>query len=330
MITMLDPIDLRLLEDWQRDFPLQSEPFDRIASELGISGASARERLSGLAARGAISRIGATLRPNTAGASTLAAVAAPEWRVDEVAERIGAEPGVNHAYLRENDWNLWFVVTGPDREHVTGTLGRIERATGLRPLDLPMVRSFHIDLGFAFDGTAHAPGRQPSVDASALRPGDEDILQSLTEGLGIVPRPYEAMARSLDRTEAEVIARIAALVTAGIIARLGVIVRHRALGWRANAMVVWQVPEVDVARIGMALAVQPGVTLCYQRRSCDSRWPYNLYCMIHAKSRDEAMKRLEAAVGAADIAALPRQVLFSARCFKQTGALVSAGREAAA
>jgi DNA-binding Lrp family transcriptional regulator len=330
MTTMLDPIDARLLGDWQRGFPLTPEPFARIGAVLGLPGAEVLERLARLSGRGAISRVGATLRPNTAGCSTLAAVAAPELEIDEVAGLIGAEPGVNHSYLRENDWNLWFVATGPDRAHVDATLARIAHATGLTVLDLPLVRPYHIDLGFALDGTAHSPGATAPADASAIRPGDPEILQALTRGLAMAARPYAALGRELGRGETEVMERIAALAAAGVISRLGVIVRHRALGWRSNAMVVWRVPDADLDRAGVALAARPGVTLCYQRRPHARHWPYNLYCMIHSQSRDDAMGKLAQASVAAGLAHLPHQVLFSVRCYKQTGALVTGAREAVA
>lgn len=329
MLATLDPIDARLLGDWQRGLPLVPRPFDRIGAALGIAGTEVLERLERLAARSAVSRVGATLRPNTAGASTLATISAPDWRVAEVAELIGAEPGVNHSYLRENEWNLWFVVTGPDRDHVAATLARIEATVGLRVLDLPLVRPHHLDLGFALDGGARAPGASAPADASALRPGDPDILQALTRGMDLVAQPYGALARGLGRSESDMIERIGALSRAGVISRLGIIVRHRALGWRSNAMVVWQVPEGAADRAGEELAAQPGVTLCYQRRPHPRLWPYNLYCMIHAQSRDEALGKLDRAARAAGLSDLPHQVLFSLRCYKQTGALVAAAREAA-
>jgi DNA-binding Lrp family transcriptional regulator len=330
MNAQLDPLDQKLLDGWQRDLPLVPEPFAVLGEALRLDEASVLSRLARLAERGAISRVGATLRPNIAGASTLAAVAAPEWGIDEVAEIIGAEPGVNHSYLRENDWNLWFVATGPDRDHVDAALARIAARSGLTVLDLRLVRPYHIDLGFALDGSAHGPGASAPADASVLGPGDTDILQTLTRGIELVSRPYAAMARNLGRSEAEIIDRIRRLTDAGIISRLGIIVRHRSLGWRSNAMVTWQVPEGAVDRAGATLAAQPGVTLCYQRRPDARHWPYNLYCMIHARSREEALGKLGPAAEAAGLADLPQQILFSIRCFKQTGAMVQAQSEAAA
>jgi hypothetical protein len=87
-------------------------------------------------------------------------------------------------------------------------------------------------------------------------------------------------------------------------------------------MVVWQVPEDATEAAGRALVAVPGVTLCYQRLPAEKVWPYTLYCMIHARSRPEALAVLERAEAAAALAGLPRQVLFSLRCFKQRGALV--------
>lgn len=324
-----DAIDLSLLDNWQRALPLVRRPFAQIGATLDLDEAEVLGRLARLVEAGAIGRVGATLSPNTVGASTLAAVAVPAARVEEVAARIGAEPGVNHAYLRENAWNLWFVATGPDRAEVGAALARIAAATGLAVLDLPLVRAFNIDLGFSLAGAAHMPPPRAEADVSVLKPGDREILAGLSRGLALVPEPYGALARALARPETEVIARIAALIEAGIVSRLGIIVRHRRLGWRANAMVVWQVRRAEVDEVGAALAAQPGVTLCYRRRP-DPRWPYNLYCMVHARSRAEALATLDGAQRAAGLAGHPRRVLFSTRCFTQRGALVLPRKEAAA
>jgi DNA-binding Lrp family transcriptional regulator len=123
-----------------------------LAEVLGTSETNVIERLRARTEAGQVTRLGATCAPNTISASTLAAVAAPEDRIEEVAEIIGAEPGVNHSYLRENDWNLWFVATGPDRAHVDGALDRIAQRSGLRVLDLRLVRPFNLDLGFSLNG----------------------------------------------------------------------------------------------------------------------------------------------------------------------------------
>ncbi|MFY2822935.1 AsnC family transcriptional regulator [Ruegeria sp. MALMAid1280] len=329
MDHITDPIDRRLLDEFQRDFPVTDRPFQILGTALGLDEAEVIDRLTRMRATGRITRVGATIAPGAVSASTLAAVAAPDERLEEVAAMIDAEPGVNHNYQREDDWNLWFVATGPDRAHVNDTLARISHRTGLRVLDLRLVRPFNVDLGFRMSGkTRNVPGPR-KVDRSAMRDSDRPLLQALSSGLQLVTEPFAELALSLGRSTPEVMARIKALHDAGIISRLGVIVRHRALGWSANAMVVWDMPADQVATAGPALAAHPGVTLCYERNPVEDVWPYRLYSMIHAKSRNEALETLAGATALPELAGARHKVLFSTRCFKQTGALIQA-REAAA
>jgi len=330
MANMLDPIDRRLFGEWQRGFPLVPRPFAEIGAALDVPEQEIMTRLTRASASGTVSRVGATLRPNTVGASTLAAVAATDLRVDEIAGQICAEPGINHSYLRENDWNIWFVATGPDRASVDATLARIRTATGLPVLDLPLIRPYNLDLGFALEGPVGTHDATGSADPTAIRDGDREILQALTQGMPIVARPFLALGNDLSRPENDLIGRIQVLCRAGVISRLGIILRHRALGWRSNAMVVWNLPREQVDQAGISLGSQPGVTLCYQRRPDPEHWPYNLFCMIHARSRDQALTTLTAAAAKSGLAGIPHRVLFSVRCFKQTGAMVLSPRETTA
>lgn len=316
----IDPIDLRLLDGFQRDLPLVPRPFAAMGVHLGLEEAEVIQRLARMQGEGQITRVGGTVRPNTAGASTLAALAVPEDRIDAVADIVGAEPGVNHSYLREGDWNLWFVATAPGAASLATLLSQIETATGLPLLDLRLIRPFNIDLGFPLaGGPGVMPGRR-SVQTGVLVPSDRALLDALSCGLVLTPRPFAALARQLGRDEPAVIARIGVLLAAGILSRLGVIVRHRALGFTANAMVVWDVAETAAARAGQALAALPGVTLAYERRPVPGVWPYRLYCMIHARTRPEALAVLAAARALPDLAGADHRVLFSTRCFKQSGA----------
>lgn len=143
-----DAVDRVLLDAWQRDFPLEPRPFARLAASAGISEDEALERLAALREAGAISRIGAVLRPNTAGRSTLAAVAVPPERLAAVGEAIAALPAVNHCYEREHALNIWFVVAADDEAGVAETLARAEELAGAPVHDLRLVTEYRIDLGF--------------------------------------------------------------------------------------------------------------------------------------------------------------------------------------
>ncbi|WP_435230490.1 Lrp/AsnC family transcriptional regulator [Pseudopelagicola sp. nBUS_20] len=328
-----DPVDRLLLDNWQRDFPIIERPFAELAADLETDEQDVLRRLNWMLKSGQITRVGATCSPNTVSASTLAAMAVPPEQIDEVALIIGRELGVNHSYERENHWNLWFVVTGPDRTHVAGTLDRIRENTGLQVLDLQLVRPFNVDLGFRMSGEAAikaAPATARIIDCSMIEFGDRDILQALTNGMAIVSRPYAKLGQELQRSEEEILRRLEVLSDAGIISRLGVIVRHRALGWRANAMIVWDLHHDEITDVGPKLATQTGVTLCYQRNPAETVWPYQLYSMIHARSREEAMASLKNALRLPELKHVPYQILFSTRCFKQTGALIALSRERAA
>jgi siroheme decarboxylase len=316
---MTGQIHHRLLNEYQRDFPLVPMPYAKLASDLGIPEDQVIDHLAELKDKGSVSRIGAVLRPGSVGAGTLAALRVPDDQLESVAEIVNSQQYVNHNYQRDHDLNMWFVVTAPDRVTVTGVLQDIERQTGLAVLDLPMVRDYFIDLGFDLTGhdTRSTPCRA-AFNQAMLEPRDHDLLQELEKGLPLTSRPWQALAAASGLTEPQVLNRLKYLQEQDIIRRLGVIVRHHELGYKANAMTVWQVAPGDVDVMGRKLGFLPYVRLCYQRRA-HANWPYTLYAMIHGKDRDVVERQIEDARLACDLQDTPFEVLFSSRRFKQTG-----------
>ncbi len=160
-----------------------------------------------------------------------------------------------------------------------------------------------------------------------LNEQDRELIAAIQGGLPLVAKPYAAIATQLGLTETQVIARLQLLQETGLIKRMGVVVKHRALGYRANAMVVWDIPDAEVERIGALLADETCVTLCYQRPRRLPAWPYNLFCMIHGRERDGVLRRLEQIIAFHGLEKIPHTVLFSGRSFKQRGAhYVDTGR----
>ncbi len=157
--------------------------------------------------------------------------------------------------------------------------------------------------------------------APALDDPDRRLLAAIQHGLPLVPRPYAAVAAAAGLDEAQVIARLGRLRRAGVIRRFGVIVRHHEVGYSANAMVVWDVPDEQVAALGHCLAGFDFVTLCYRRPRRLPQWRYNLYCMIHGRDRGQVLAHLEWTVNHCRLEALAHAVLFSRRRFKQRGAV---------
>ena len=163
--------------------------------------------------------------------------------------------------------------------------------------------------------------QQPDKDGVQLLDEQDKALVGLIQsGLPICSRPYQSLGEQAGMTEEEVIARLQKMQQTGCIKRMGVIVRHRELGYRANAMVVWDVPDEKVSEMGRCMSQFEFITLCYRRPRCLPDWPYNLFCMIHGHSREEAMQNLDEMIGKCKIE-YKHQVLFSRRCFKQRGAV---------
>ncbi len=144
----MNALDRKLLNDFQRGFPLTPTPYADIARELGVTEAEVLARLEALMAGGAVSRVGAVLRPNTVGVSTLAAMSVPAARLESVAALVSSYAEVNHNYEREHELNLWFVATAPDAEHLQAVLDDIAARSGYEVLVFPLLEDYHIDLGF--------------------------------------------------------------------------------------------------------------------------------------------------------------------------------------
>lgn len=315
-----DSLDFRLLNDFQRGFPLLPRPWEAVGERLGRDGTEVLARLAVLRDEGKISRVGAVFAPNRIGASTLAAMAVPPERLAAVAARVSAFAGVNHNYRREHRYNLWFVAGAASRPALSALLDEMGEATGCPPIALPLVREYHIDLGFDLasgERTRHAPaGECPRRPLSAA---DWRLIETLQEGLPWVPRPFRTLGDAAGFTEQRVIATLADWLADGTVRRFGVVVRHRELGWQANAMCVWTVPEGRVDVLGTALASHDGVSLCYRRRP-ERDWPHNLFCMIHGRDREAVVRRRAELVEAVGLEGFPHAVLFSTDCYKQCGA----------
>ncbi len=144
----LTPLENKLVNGWQRDFPLTPRPFAAIGAKLGLAEHDVMAMVESLQEKGVLSRLGAIVRPNTVGKSALIAMRVPPDDLEKVAATVGAEEQVNHNYERENELNLWFVVTARDADDLEQVLCRIEHKTGLETVKLPLEKAYHIDLGF--------------------------------------------------------------------------------------------------------------------------------------------------------------------------------------
>lgn len=325
MDSPYSPLEFSLLNEWQRDFPLVSNPFANLGLLVGAGETpltaenNVLSTLSRLATRGSISRVGAVFAPRRVGVGALAAVAAPVDKIDTIAAQINAHATVNHNYQREHEYNLWFVVTAPEKAKLDATLNQIRLETGCPVISMPLAEEFHIDLAFDLR-SGHSPVQHRQSVASVQRELDlteRRLAAQLQDGLKLCPQPYAELATRAGMTESEVLSYLQRWQDEGLIKRFGIVVRHHEMGYRSNAMVVFDIPDDTASAIGMVLAKEQGVTLAYRRERCLPIWSHNIYCMVHGRSRAEVLPIVER-LGA--IAGVVPTVLFSVRRFKQCGA----------
>lgn len=316
-------LELHLLNDFQRGFPLTPMPFREIAVRLGAAETDVLATLRRMQDDGAVSRVGAVFRPHRVGASTLAALSVTPERLEEVARLVSSYPEVNHNYEREHRYNLWFVVTAPEEARVRQVLGEIEGACGSEVLYLPMLEDYHIDLGFDLTGKgghSRDTARRVSAVAFQPRPEDRDLIAAIQSGLPLTARPYAEVGLRAGLSEEQVIRRLTEMQQGDVIKRLGIVVRHHELGFRANAMAVWDVPDEAVTEMGRCVSRYDFITLCYRRQRQLPAWRYNFYCMVHGRGRDSVVENIALLRRECGLDAFPHDLLFSTRRFKQCGA----------
>ncbi|HHW63851.1 MAG TPA: Lrp/AsnC family transcriptional regulator [Rhodocyclaceae bacterium] len=169
-----------------------------------------------------------------------------------------------------------------------------------------------------------------SLDESSRRASHPDladldrrIVLATQGGLPLVARPYAVVAETLGVAEAVVRSRLVAMLADGRIRRIGAVPNHYAIGYTANGMSVWDIDDAMIDAVGMRVGRLDFVTHCYRRPRHLPDWPYNLFAMVHAASREAALARVEdiAALIAAEYpgACHRRDVLFSAGILKKTG-----------
>ena len=156
-----------------------------------------------------------------------------------------------------------------------------------------------------------------------IDPTDLELIVAIQEGLPIISRPYAYIAEQLELDETEVIKRLYRLKQQGLIKRLGVIVKHKRLGYQSNAMVVFDIPNELVSQKGQQVSSLEFINLCYLRPRQGEQWPYNLFCMIHGKSRSKVLLQIEQLIVSCTMKNYAYDILFSQRCFKQRGAVYS-------
>ena len=342
--AIISQLQQDIINNSQKGFPLTSNPYKTIAEQLAQVNIVTNEQevfdaIDDLDSQEVLSRVGPVFDHKKAGASTLAALAVPAKDLDKVAGIVNQFDQVNHNYGREHSYNLWFVITASDMVALKSTIVNIELLTGLPVLVLPMEASYHIDLAFSINVTGvespfysqeHKQLPQPSTLTESknniinLNDAEKVALRGAIEkGLPAGLSPYQVVAKQLALTEQQVLMQIANWQEDGLIRRFGLVIKHRKLGYDANAMVVWNIPNDEMDSVALKLAKCAPVSLCYQRPRRLPDWPYNLFCMIHGTDRGLVLQQISQITEQLGLESIEKDVLFSFKAYKQHGARYS-------
>jgi DNA-binding Lrp family transcriptional regulator len=167
--------------------------------------------------------------------------------------------------------------------------------------------------------TAGAACAQPAQSPAGLDALDRRILRATQAGLPRVTRPYHVIGEQVGATAAEVMARLRRMLDAGIIRRIGVVPDHYRLGYHANGMTVWNVPDDRVQELGRRIGELDFVSHCYRRPRHPPEWPYNLFAMVHGRDRSEVETQVAEIARRLGDADRGHEVLYSTRILKKTG-----------
>jgi siroheme decarboxylase len=146
------------------------------------------------------------------------------------------------------------------------------------------------------------------------------ILKTIPYDFPVCEKPYENIAKESNIDEGDLIQVLKALMTKGAIRRIAAILYHRRAAYMFNAMVVWEVREEDVERIGKIMASFPEVSHCYEREK-GTYWGYNIFTMIHARRLEDCKDIIQRI---AEKTGIDKYEMFlSKREFKKTSLMVN-------
>ena len=148
---------------------------------------------------------------------------------------------------------------------------------------------------------------------------DRALIVATQSGLPLVPRPYAAVADKLGVSEALVRARLASMLDEGLIRRIGAVPNHYRLGYTANGMTVWDIDDARVDELGAKIGALPAVSHCYRRPRARPEWPYNLFAMLHGRSRSEVERETLCIQCLLADACRSFDILYSTAILKKTG-----------
>jgi DNA-binding Lrp family transcriptional regulator len=293
----MDELDKKLLGLIQTEVPVVARPWAELAGKLGIAEGEVIQRIQSLKDARAIRQISAIFDTKSLGyASSLVAAKYDPARLDEAAGLISAHPGVSHNYQRDHAFNLWYTiaVAPTSRLGLEKTVQLLHEQSGAESTRLmPTLHLFKIGVELDVEGTGKAGDKKAAGYTHKHRktgagPVNIPFVREMQKDLPVEPAPFVAIAGKLGISLEELQRLTAGMIDSGQMRRFSAVLRHREIGFSANGMGVWAVPgnDEEILRVGEKMAAYRAVTHCYRRPTYPD-WLYNIFTMIHARTKDE-------------------------------------------
>jgi len=323
LLSSLGESDKELLNEIQWTFPLVTRPFDAIAKKFDTTPEIIKEKLNNLKEIGVLRQLSAIFDTRKLGyTSSLVAMEIEHDKLEYVASQINRHPGVSHNYERDHQFNLWFTLAVPPGADLDSELEKFNVLKGIKKVrKLPTLQLFKIGVKLDMvDDKKHeiAPTEEKKeIKNIKFEPteDDKDFIRELQKDMEIIDEPFVKAANNLGITEDELFSKMKHYESLGVLRRFAAILRHRQVGFTANGMIVWKVPEDRITSVGETLGSFPQISHCYERPTYDD-WPYNVFSMIHCKTHDEAYDVAKTIQNQIDVN--DYKILFSSREFKKT------------
>jgi siroheme decarboxylase len=290
----LDAIDKKLVNIMQHAFPVVSCPWDALGEEVGVSEAEVMSRVARLREIGVVRQISPIFDTRKLGyKSSLVAVRVDPDQLEEAAAVVNSHPGVSHNYRRDHYFNMWFTIAVPPDGDLESEVTRLTERAGVEKVRLlPTLKMYKIavKLNMEQDETKLGRETQEYVKASEIRPlteRDKELIRATQDDMPLVEQPFKLMAERAGISEDELFAWFGEMQAMNYLRRIAAILRHQKAGFTDNGMITWKVPEDKVDEAGRIAASYATVSHCY-RRPIYPDWQYNLFSMVHARSRENA------------------------------------------
>lgn len=325
-VADLDEVESALLDALQNAFPIAARPFQVMAEKLGISEDDVLAKVQKFKDGGVIRQVSPIFDTKSLGyKSSLVAGKYPADRLDAAAEVVNQHPGVSHNYGRNHEFNLWYTVAIPPDSQLglQGTCDRIHEESGAEKTRvLPTLKLFKIGVDLDMTGKREAGARAKAHytegdrgTPDAVSDEERRVISESQWDMAVVAEPWKVPAEKAGVSVARLLEVLEGLQAKGQLRRVAAVLFHRRMGFRANGMGVWKVPEERVEEVGPIMGSFRNVSHCYLRPTYED-WPYNLFSMVHGKTKEECEEILDAI--AAETGIMDRTSLYSTKEFKKT------------